>query len=404
MLKKIFCFGKLHYHILAVMPFSLFFPIGIMYVLTAIFLIALFFSGDFVGKMANIRCSPVFYPAVALCMWSLFSALFVSDPKYQPFFHLLHYQIYLILLLLISAGAGSWQKKAIVVFLGGAVYGASLFFLTRILDFPAWDIFKNYVNYQGNKSVSLGIFLALAASISLLLGIRAIDRSKQLLYAAIYIYVAAAVLFFAKTRSGHLALIVSSLLVILMNIKYERRTFLWPLVFIALISISWKSSDLFKNRTTQLFDDLIVFSKGGKPSFEAARLEFFVHTGEMIAERPLLGHGVGAWRAQYPERAKNLITAEMSAPHNDYLLYWAELGLPGLLILIWIWASMLRAAKQLDKTQGQILILLTVATIVGGMTNTVLRDWRFGVPMMILTATVLAGFAGKNQTKPIHHD
>jgi hypothetical protein len=65
---------------------------------------------------------------------------------------------------------------------------------------------------------------------------------------------------------------------------------------------------------------------------------------------------------------------------------------------------MLRAAKQLDKTQGQILILLTVATIVGGMTNTVLRDWRFGVPMMILTATVLAGFVGKNQSKPIHHD
>jgi O-antigen ligase len=116
----------------------------------------------------------------------------------------------------------------------------------------------------------------------------------------------------------------------------------------------------------------------------------------MISEKPIIGHGVGAWRAQYPDRARGLITSEMSAPHNDYLLYWAELGIPGLMVLGWIWFTLIRAGRNLHNLQGQILITLTVATIVGGLTNTILRDWRFGVPIMILTSAVLAGMAKKN--------
>jgi len=76
----------------------------------------------------------------------------------------------------------------------------------------------------------------------------------------------------------------------------------------------------------------------------------------MISEKPIIGHGVGSWRAQYPDRATGLITAEMSAPHNDYLLYWAELGIPGLMALGWIWITLIRAGRSLHNLQGQILI------------------------------------------------
>ena len=378
-------------NILVVLPFTLFFPIGIMYAVLGFFILALLLSGDYSLKISNIRNSPLFFPALGLLILSLLSSLFISTPSYHPFEHLLHYQIYFVLLMLISVGEGDWQKKSMDVFLVGAIYGASLFFLTRIFEFPNWTIFRNYISYEGNKSVSLGIFLGIAAAVSLLYSLHEDNRNRKIIYGVMYIYISIAVLFFAKTRSGHVALIALSMLAIAMNFKFRRNNLILPAALILLLAFSWQSSTLFKDRTTRLVNDLVVFSKGGTPSFEAARLEFVVHTGEMISEKPIIGHGVGAWRAQYPDRARGLITAEMSAPHNDYLLYWAELGIPGLLSLGWIWFTLIRAGRSLHNLQGQILITLTVATIIGGLTNTILRDWRFGVPFMILTATVMAG-------------
>ena len=382
--------------ILVALPFTLFFPIGIMYAVLSIFILALFISGEFHKKIINIRSSPIFIPAIVLMILTIFSAFFISSSEYHPLEHLLHYQLYFLLLMLISVGGGDWQKKSIDVFLVGAVYGATIFFLTRVFEFPNWTIFRNYISYEGNKSVSLGIFLGIAAAVSLLYSLHEVNRNRKIIYGVMYVYISIAVLFFAKTRSGHVALIALSMLAIAMNFKFRRNNLILPAVLILLLAFSWQSSTLFKDRTTRLVNDLIVFSKGGTPSFEAARLEFFVHTGEMIAEKPIMGHGVGAWRAQYPDRARGLITSEMSAPHNDYLLYWAELGIPGLMALGWIWFSLIRAGRILHNLQGQILITLTVATIVGGLTNTILRDWRFGVPIMILTSAVLAGIAKKN--------
>ncbi len=384
-------------NILVVLPITLFFPIGVMYAVLGFFILALLLSGEYALKLTNVRNSPLFFPALALLILSLFSSLFISDSGYHPFEHLLHYQIYFVLLMLISVGGGGWQKKSIDVFLVGAVYGTSIFFLTRIFAFPNWTIFRNYISYEGNKSVSLGIFLGIAAAISLLYSLHENNKNNKIIYGLIYIYISIAVLFFAKTRSGHVALISLSLLVIAMNFKFRRSSFILSIILAILLAVSWQSSTLFKDRTTRLVNDLIVFSKGGTPSMEAARLEFFVHTGEMISEKPITGHGVGAWRAQYPDRARGLITAEMSAPHNDYLLYWAELGIPGLLALWWIWFSLIRSGRNFHNLQGQILITLTTVTIIGGLTNTILRDWRFGVPIMILTAAVFAG--GTNKSK-----
>jgi O-antigen ligase len=386
-----FSLKELPSNILVLLPITLFFPIGIMYAVLGFFILALLLSGEYALKISNVRNSSLFFPALALLILSLLSSLFISSSNYHPFEHLLHYQIYFVLLLLISVGGGDWQKKSMGVFLVGGVYGATIFFLTRIFEFPNWTIFRNYISYEGNKSVSLGIFLGIAAAISLLYSLHENNKNKKTIYSLIYIYISIAVLFFAKTRSGHVALISLSILAIAMNFKFRRSSFILPIILAILLAVSWQSSTLFKDRTTRLINDLIVFSKGGIPSFEAARLEFFVHTGEMISEKPIIGHGVGAWRAQYPERARGLITAEMSAPHNDYLLYWAELGIPGLLALGWIWLSLIRAGRNLHNLQGQILITLTTATIIGGLTNTILRDWRFGVPIMILTVAVLAG-------------
>jgi O-antigen ligase len=81
----------------------------------------------------------------------------------------------------------------------------------------------------------------------------------------------------------------------------------------------------------------------------------------------------------------------MSTPHNDYLLFAAELGLCGLLILLAIFFNLARTAVSSTVGDGMPLLMMTVALAIGSMFNAILRDWRFGVPFMLLLAVAYRG-------------
>ena len=106
----------------------------------------------------------------------------------------------------------------------------------------------------------------------------------------------------------------------------------------------------------------------------------------MIAEKPFVGFGIGGWRKEYPVRAQGLETAFMSTPHNDYLLYGSELGVIGLVLLAWIFGALVRESLRVASTKGTALLLVMVALMVSGMFNAMLRDWRFGLPLMLMIA------------------
>lgn len=81
----------------------------------------------------------------------------------------------------------------------------------------------------------------------------------------------------------------------------------------------------------------------------------------------------------------------MTTPHNDYLLYAAELGLLGLAALCWLWISQLVVAFRIGGRRGMQLAMLTAALLIGGMFNAILRDSVFGMAFMVLLAIPLAG-------------
>ena len=81
----------------------------------------------------------------------------------------------------------------------------------------------------------------------------------------------------------------------------------------------------------------------------------------------------------------------MSTPHNDYLLYGSELGLIGVLGLLCIYLAIaIQGLKQIPQ-YGLGLFLIAVTLFVGSMFNALLRDWKFGMPMMILLAIAYRG-------------
>jgi O-antigen ligase len=79
----------------------------------------------------------------------------------------------------------------------------------------------------------------------------------------------------------------------------------------------------------------------------------------------------------------------MSTPHNDYILYAAELGIIGLLTLLGVFGSVFRLAWKTGGGRGMQLLVIGSAFFIGCAFNAILRDWKFGLPMVILLALAL---------------
>ena len=420
--------------LLSFLPFTLFFPVGVTNIGILLFLCSLLASGQFAAKWQRIKSHVLLLPILSLSLVSCLVGLFMVRPEHEFWSGFGHYQTYLFLLLFISIGGGAWQQRATQVFFAGAVLAASLFYLNALHVLPFKAPFTSYVVYGGNKSILLGILLAIAAGWMLFELVE--KRDRLWLRGAALLYVVVALVLLSKTRTGNLIFVICAGLVVLRYVSLSFRAS-WRSVLAAAgvclglcaaLGVVWVSADGLRNRLIGMVHDVEAFSQGQKVSDDGIRLEMYKITAQMIMEKPWTGHGVATWMVEYQERAKGLVTGTMTTPHNDYLLYATEIGLPGLAALLWIWLTqcfwacrLARPSHQwLNRKQNQELIqqagqtalpgqgqanagmqlaMLTVAMMLGGMFNAILRDAVFGLALMILLAIPLAGLENSAENR-----
>ena len=388
--------------LLAGTVFLLYLPVGVMYAGLLLFIVAWLASAEFKTKWNTTRQSALFQPIVAMLMVIALNFVFLSQGNKAPWPALVHYLIFFFLLLFISLGVGAWQQLAKKLFIRGAFFGATLFYLARLGFLPDWEVFRSYAVYSGNKSIALSIFLAIAAA-WLLNDLLSKDRSvqddegKTWLGVAGYCYIAVAELFLATSRTGMLLFFVLSFLVLLPRIRMNLRGMVLIVSVPIVVGLTWQFSPHLRERTLITVQSIVAFSQGEMVTGQGNRLQFVQKTGEMILEKPILGHGVGSWLEQYPSRARGLETADMSTPHNDYLLYAAELGAFGLLALLLVIVTIFRIAIRAGGAQGTQLLVVAVALLIGATFNAILRDWKFGLPMMMLLAVSLSDGSQRKQ-------
>lgn len=377
--------------VLAVLPFLLFFPIGIIYLGVVVFLFSLMLAGDYRGVWLRMKENAMFRPVMALSLLTCVAAIFLDRPAHGFWSGFAHYQIYLFLLLFVSVGKGAWQGRALNAFTAGALVAATLFYLNSLNLLPEVSLFSAYLDYKGNKSILLGIMLAMAAGWLLHGMTRAGSRQALLWRLAAFLYIALPVLFLTRTRTAAVIFVLVCLLVGLRYLKWNLRSAGILLGLAVVLAAAVGSSATVKARMASAFQDVVAYSQGQKPSHQGIRLEIYALTTEIIAEKPLTGHGIATWEPRYAKLASERATYAFATPHNDYLLYAAEMGVLGVAALLWIWLTQLLVAWRLPDAEGMPLLMLGLAIMVGGMFNAVLRDAVFGMPFMILLAILLAG-------------
>lgn len=377
--------------VLSFLPLTLFFPVGIIYTGVFLFLFSLLYSGDYRAKWLTVKASPLFLPIIGLSAITCCAAILMEWPQDSFLSGFVHYQIYIILLFFVSVGSGDWQRRAVTVFFVGALYAATLYYLNLLQILPKIEIFANYVVYRGNKSILLGILLAIAAGWMLYEMTSLADRRWLWLRVAAFLYVVIALLLLAKSRTASLIFVMLCLLFFLKYLTMSWRSVLWMLGLVLMLTFAWLSASDLRLRVIGTVNDINAFLQGQHISDDGIRLEMYSVTSKIIAEKPWTGHGIGSFSSQYKKYSEGLPSDGTRTPHNDYLFYAAEIGLIGLAALLWIWLTQLIVAWKIGGAPGMRLGMLGVAIMIAGMFNAVLRDAVFGMPFMILLSIPLAG-------------
>ena len=377
--------------ILAVLPFTLFFPLGFMYTGVVAFIIAYLLAGDFATRWRHVKESPLRWPVLALSVVSVGAGIFLERPPSEFWTDLVHYQIFVFLLFFASIGPGAWQRRAVKTFFAGATVAATLFYLNYLGVLPNVGFFRSYVIYSGNKSILLGVLLGIASAWMLFQLSEQPARPVNWPRLLQFLYVAAAGLLLGKTRTGSLIFVMLCMLIGARHLHLSWRNVLGVLAVGVLLTLLLAQASGLRQRVDNTVADIGAFSEGKQTSEQGIRLAMYGVTLQIIAEKPLQGHGVGTWLQQYRARTVgNPINIQLT-PHNDYMLYMSEIGLFGMLALVWILLGLLVHAWRTGGERGMWLGMLTLSLMLGAMFNAMIRDGVFGMAFMILLAIPLAG-------------
>ena len=402
----------------ALLPLALFFQVGLMYAGLALFLLSFAASGQWPLKLQRVRQSPLLWPVLALSGLSVLISLIHPRPAGEFAAAFSHYQSYWMLFPLISIGGGAWQRLAIRNFFIGALLASSFFYLNSAGVLPDIKLFKSYTLYEGNKSILLGLLLAIAAA--WMLHEWRLFRDWHIARALAFVYVLLALLLCAKSRTASLLFLI--LLLVLTgtwassSLQFRR----WYLASLATLVVSGSALlayvvqmpqpatclakemhdrgmnglQILANRGVCTVHQVRDFGKNGQVSEDGMRLEIYRLTWDMVERSPLIGYGIGNWLPLYRVKAQGTISEKMTTPHNDYLLYWFELGIGGVLCLLAIWLTQGKIALQMQKHGRRVhaapLAMLTVAMMFAAGFNAIMRDGVFAFAMLILLAIPLA--------------
>lgn len=122
------------------------------------------------------------------------------------------------------------------------------------------------------------------------------------------------------------------------------------------------------------------------------RLEFYRNTLAIIAGHPVIGVGTGGFPKAYADRVHGTGKTETRNPHNEFLLITAQLGIPGLAALLWLfWQQWRLAARLTPALESRLARGLVLTMVIGCMLNSMLLDHTEGLLYAWLTGLLYAG-------------
>jgi O-antigen ligase len=175
-------------------------------------------------------------------------------------------------------------------------------------------------------------------------------------------------IFFIMTgRTGYLVMIVFLCMAFFTALPKKARIVSIFLPILAVLLV-FQFSDRFQRRVTQVHDEIVQYDKGDATTSQGIRLDHWRVSLQGIAQRPIMGHGVGSFSVVYQNNHghENRISRD---PHQQYLFWWVEGGILGITLLLTIFGSLIKDSKKLSPPSNWALVCTTAIAATMALAN-----------------------------------
>lgn len=203
------------------------------------------------------------------------------------------------------------------------------------------------------------------------------------------------VFFILMGRTAHLVSIALISIAIMWELPKKYRALILMLPFVIAAGLFF-TSDKIRDRMTLVQTEVSSYSAQKTANTSSGiRLDLWNTAVQAIGEHPLTGSGVGSWSTQFNrlQHEKNPAHVDIDGngnPHQEYLLWGVQLGVPGILLfmalLVALWRDTLKLPRPYAHATQSTLVALTVACLF----NSSLYDAQIGDFFCILLGLLLA--------------
>jgi O-antigen ligase len=199
-------------------------------------------------------------------------------------------------------------------------------------------------------------------------------------------------MFITEGRTGQLAFMVLMALLLMQIFQGNRLRALavGASILPFLCAASYLTSPVFQQRINLAWQEIKIFREDPNTSV-GLRLQFFLNSLVLIQQQPCWGVGTGGFEAAYAvvnqERSPHSVATDN--PHNQYLLSAALLGLPGLLSLLLIFASMFfQALTEPDRQWQRLRVAFPLFFLVIMLAESYLKVYQTAFFFSLLAAVL----------------
>lgn len=189
--------------------------------------------------------------------------------------------------------------------------------------------------------------------------------------------------FVLNGRSGHVVAIALLSIAIMWELPKRYRAVVVLLPFL-LALVLFFSADKVRERLTSVNTDLQSYSIQTEPNTSSGlRLNFWRMALQSISGHPMAGSGVGSWNTEFRrlqlERNPQLQDIDTTGnPHQEYLLWGVQLGIPGLLLLCALMLSVLRDSLGMERPYARATQSVLLGLVMVCFFNSSLYDAQIG--------------------------
>ena len=207
------------------------------------------------------------------------------------------------------------------------------------------------------------------------------------------------VFFLLQGRSGHVVAVLLLTFAIAWTLprKYRLTVLVLPLILLVML---YASSTKVQTRMDVLKNEIQNFSfKQGADvnsnNSSGIRLQFWHRAIQSISENPILGSGAGSWSNEFNrldrmDNKAHIDIQPLGNPHQEYLLWGVQLGVPGILLLLALMTSIMKDTLRLNTQAARATQSCLLALAVACLFNSSLYDAQIGDFFCVVLGLLLA--------------